>query len=364
MSVIGSKKLSAALAKAKNVGLVEETFVVDGTEITLRNLRPDEYHAVLLACQELDQIAYLRTYQVEQIARSIVGINGVDLHDVDFVEEEAPDPKDPTKTRLLKVELSAYLVKNVINSWPKEAVHTVYLKFVDVVKLAEKKAKEGVTFLTPDETEEEKYRRLLLEAKEIEEDLPGTLVDHILGEMGMMKKSTAEELKAAMALTDQLAREREAPTDPAPAPEPTLQETPVSCSVVVPEEKQAIERPTVARPADPHQTLQQAIAARKQNQPAPPQVVPQAQVDPEEAQAAKARADKIAALEADAGVLGVNSLVSSIAGPNGEPIPVFRINEEATELRQQQGKVDAAKLSIDTPPTSGINPRFRPPPKL
>jgi len=358
MNTIAAKKLNEALAKAKNVGLVEEPFTIEDCEITLRNLRPDEYSAILQACQGLDNVAYLHAYQAEHIARSIVVINGVDLHDTKYVMDEESDPKEIEKLRPIKLELHTYLLKNVVSTWSKEVVYTAYRKFLDVVSKAERKAKEGVTFLLPEETDEERYRRLLLEAQECEENIPSTLVDHILDELGLMRKSTAEEIKAAMVKTDQLAKEEElnertidAPVSTAPiANEPVEQ--------AQKDDRQPLNQPPEKLPTDPHATLQKAIAAR-QRASMPVQTAPQ-----ESNAKVPSRADKIAALEADAGTAGIDL---PLTRKDGDPIPVYQTpgaEKEIMEIRKQ-APIDPNQIKaiLDQPPKSGINPRYKAPVK-
>jgi len=369
MPGIAAKNLNAALFKAKNIGLVEESFILQDCELTLRNLRPDEYLAVLQACQGLDSEAYLNAYQLEHISRSIVVINGADLHDVKYVEEEEPDPKNPEKLRTIKLELHAYLNKHVVSTWSKEAIYTAYRKFTDVIEKAERKAKEGITFLLPEETNEEKYRRLLLEAKECEGDLPDSLIDHVLDELGFMRKTTAEEIKAAMERTDQLARAEEASkgAPETPVSEP-FQEVSSATEPVVPNPqvissgmlRQPLNQPVGRIPVDPHQSLQQAIEARR----APVNVsVAQPTQEESSSNVPLNRAAKIAALEVDAGMADI-----VMPGKDGD-IPIYQQlgNEpiEVVEVRKQ-APVDpnAVGAILDQPPRSGINPRFRSPAKL
>lgn len=342
MGTISAKKLNEALAKAKNVGLVEESFTVAGCDLVLRNLLPEEYAAVLQECQGFEDISYLNAYQRGHIARSIVVINGVDLHDTQFVEVEEDDPKRPGQIKTVKLELPAFLMKSVISTWGQEVVRTVYAKFGDVVALAERKAKDGITFIVPEETDEEKYRRLLLEAQSCQDDLPDTLIDKILDDLGLMRKSTAEEVKAAMEAADQLAREQaekeqqieQSQEQPSPEPIPEPQEV-----------RQPLNRAPGTLPVDPHQTLQQVIAARQASpQPVTQAVHQEAQPDA----AAASRAAKIAALET-----GVSS---EIVGP------VFAQSTEPVELKKQ-APIDPNEVSkiLDRPPAAGINPRYRPP---
>ena len=338
MGTISAKKLNEALSKAKNVGIVEESFTIDGCDLVLRNLRPDEYAAVLQECQGFEDIAYLNAYQKGHIAKAIVVVNGVDLHDTQLVEVEEEDPKHPGQIKNVKLELHAYLLKFVISTWSQEVVRSVYLKFGDVVALAERKAKDGITFIVPEETDEEKYCRLLLEAQSCQDDIPDTLVDKILDDLGLMRKSTAEEVKAAMEAADQLAREqaekeqqiKQSQEQPSPEPIPEPQEV-----------RQPLNKAPGTPPVDPHQTLQQVIAARQASSQA---VHQEAQADA----VAASRAAKIAALEA-----GVTP---------EEAVPVFAQPTEPVELKKQ-APIDPNEVSkiLDRPPAAGINPRFRPP---
>lgn len=364
MGVIGSDKIGEALAKAKDIGLVEESFRVEGHDITLRNLRPDEYTEIIKSCEGLNDLDYLTAYQKGHIARSILEINGTDLRDVEFVEDERPDPKNPDATRVIKVELHDYLLHRLVNTWSREVLFTIYRKFLDVVAKAENKAKEGVEFLLAEETEEEKYRRLLLEAKECESDLPPSLVDHVLSELGYIRQSTAEELKATMERADQMAREsssKDSQTPPTPPREPLEAASPPTPPREPLEADQSRQSPPQSPPTqDPHRTLQAAIEARRGVSSSDSGRSPES----EPATPVK-RGDKIAALETGSG-----AELGTLPGPNGEPIPVYRPpNQEPMELRKQEPvelrkqEVDPQQVAtiLDQPPAVGINPRFNPP---
>lgn len=338
MGTISAKRLNEALAKAKNVGLVEESFEIDGCVVSLRNLRFPEYTAVIKDCEGLSNIEYVTAYQCGQLSYSMVEVNGVDLREADFIEVEEEDRKNPGQTRTVKLETHAYVLKYILGTWSKEAVNTAYRKFGDVVELAERKAKEGINFIVPEETGEDRYRRLLLEAKSCEDDIPDSLIEKILEANGLMRKTTAEEIKSVMERTDQLAREQEG-TSSDPPVEPPI----ASPAAPVPADRQPLNRVPVRVPVDPHRTLQQAIDAR--HQPVPE------------------RTQAIAALEADAGSTGIEH-ADTLPGRNGEPIPVVRpeTEPEVVEIKDH-GKFDpkAASQILDQPPAAGLNPRFRPP---
>lgn len=340
MGTIDAKKLNAALAKAKDVGLVEEACSIAGCELVIRSLRSQDYAAVLQDCDGLPEEDYIHRYQKGHIARAIVEVNGVNLRDSRLVTVEEPDPSTGTM-RAVTLELHQYLTNNMLDSWGKEAVDVAFRKVGDVLELAERQAKNGISFLTPDETSEEKYRRLILEARAVEKELPGTLVDRILDEQGLMSKSTAEELKRAMSRSDQLTREQTAQ-----APEEKAE---VPVVVVAADEKVTQEAPPApppARPVDPHATLQSAIASRKAAE------VPTVKSEQAaEQRPAASRAAAIAAVEGNNAVPA--DLSSAVSLQSGDP-------REVVEIRRAPLDLQVAGTLLDNPPVAGINPRFRP----
>jgi len=357
VGTIDTKKLNAALAKAKNVGLVEEACTIGGCDLVLRSLRSEDYTAVLQDCDGLPEVEYIHRYQKGHIARAIVELNGVDLRGSRFVTVEEPDPATGAM-RPVTLELHRYLSDHMLESWGKEVVDVAFRKLGDVLEAAERQAKEGISFVTKDETDEEKYRRLVLEFRATEKDLPATLVDKILDEQGLTRKSTAEELKRAAARTDQLAREQEAKAQEAKAaeakvevaapvavPAVALDTVPAAALEVPPPVLPAVARP--ARPVDPHATLQKAIESRKVLE------VPVVKSEQEaDMKRPPSRSASIAALEVppDAALPDVSTAVSL---QGGDP-------HEVIEIKRLPIDVQAASTILDNPPMAGLNPRFRP----
>ncbi len=348
MSIIDSKKLNQALARAKNIGVVELSCTISGCDLVFRSLRSEDYTAALQDCDGLPEEAYIPRYQKGHIARAIVEVNGVDLRTTQFVTVDEPD-KVTGGTKKVKLELHKYLTDQMLNTWGKEAVDVAFRKLGEVLELAERRAKEGVTFIAPDETGEEKYRRLLLETRAAEKDLPMTLLDKILEEQGLMRTSTADEIKRVMSRTDQLAREQEAKDAPKP-PEVDVVEPEEPAEPEAADEgsppPEVVQTPP-ARPrapvADPHVTLQQAIAARR-----PPEVKSEQNG---EAKPSPTRAAQIAALE------GSEDSPADVASA----VYLQEGSDDVVEIRQVPIDPDAVSLIVDNPPVVGINPRFRPP---
>ncbi len=334
MRIISAKKLTEALTKAQGVGLVEERVIIGDCELVLRNLRPDEYEAIVQETKALEDLAYLNGYQRGHVCRAIVEINGEDLRGVRFVEVDEPDPKNPDRVRSIKLELHDYLNKYVIASWSKEALFTAYRKVGDVVTVAEQRAKEGITFRIPEESPEDRLRRLVGEIHEVSEDVPAELFTRILEDAGLVRKTTLREVENVDTQLRALAEEQaaqEAPPAPEPAPQPP--------------------EPPATEPQSPEALMRKRVPLNQLPISVPP-VVRTPPPEPSSQSPALSRSAKIAAIEGDL----VDS--AAVAGPPVRmPAP-----QEVAELAHKAAPINAREAAkiLDAPPAGGINPRFRP----
>ncbi len=363
MATLSAKKITEALKKAQNVGHTEEAFTIGGCEIVLRSLTSDEYIVVMSEIEEVPEAGYVKAFKQEHLARSIIEVNGIDLRTIDFVTVDVEDLDPQTRKTVIKevkVERHAFIRDYVISNWAREALDVAFRKFNDVVTVAERKASEGVTFLTPDETGEERYRRLLLEAKAIEGSVSIDLVNRIREEVGFVggeAKATPEEYKAAgdrLAALEPEPEEEVFTKDPEPPPlpsEPTPRRPPPRMVVEAPtQQAQAVQAPEASPDPDELMTRRQPLNQRVVAVPqpvTPPQALHVNPVIPASPAALK-RAAEIAALEGDF---------------SAEPEPAIQGGTEVAELTRVQPKLDPAALApiFDQPPTLGLNPRFRPP---
>lgn len=382
MATLKSKKLKEALLKAQLVGLAEESVTVDGCNLVLRSLPQKDYESIVVETQDFENIEYFHAYQMGHVCRSIVEIEGVDLRDADFIEDDVPagqyllnatcskskanDAKEALKAlgidlavvppdgsegeRTVLVERHEW-IRQRASKWSREAISVLYRKFADVVGEGERRARDKVEFKTPDETAEDKYRRLLSEFKEIEGQLPGDLTKKILEDAGYLQKSTAEELeeiaRRAREFAIEQAKLKEQVVTSVPEPAPSLT-TPPQRPAQAPRQYVASQLPPEEEVQQPVQNLQDELMERLKNRQPLNRVAMQAPVPMGASQ--ESRAAQIAALE---GTVDPD-MVAHVPQPYPNQIEVPELSRHAPQL---DGK--SVKGLIDKPPAVGLNPRFR-----
>ena len=347
-----ANKIQDAIQKAQRVGEAEEKFTIDGCEVVLRSLQPDEYQAILDEIADFEDAAYAKAYREGHLCRSLIEINGESLREYDFVEVEVEEEVEGVKQiRTIALERHKFVADYILRSWSIPAIDAAFRKFGDVLDKAEALAIEGVEFRLPDETPEDKFRRLLLEVKELEGQVPFELASRILGEIGYLSRSSKEELDSVdqrlarvASETDsgrpvaasQAASTQELDSPPIPAQRPPrvpLNQMPVS--VPVPAQ-------TVTRAAPPEE-----VAAR-----------PAIPLSPE----VMRRSRELEALEGDPVVSGGHSVQSSTRVAESVPgMPISSPGGQAAPSRPDPNSLGAI---LDRKPVGGVNPRYRPPPRV
>lgn len=400
MATLQAKRIKDALQKVRRVGRVEDTTNIAGCEVTFASLTQGEFESAIGAIEGLADVPYANAYQMEQVCRSVVEIDGQDLREVDYIEDEVPvghyvlelalpnkaaadavaeklreqkltvsvtqQTTDQTKT--VKVERQQWLRDNLLATWGREAIAVAWRKCTELSIKADEHAKKGVHFMVPDEQPEDKFRRLLIELRETESDLPDELIGSILAEAGLLKKSRREELDAASTELSEVATPAPQAAPPQAVPPPPPVAAPVAPPVVR------------AAPSVPSAEVQEAMLNRQRmNQqgvdvpvpvPAPESVpvaaAPRVRVPPQIRQAAaynaqglhgsepppRSRAAEIAALEGG---------MDDEAPQRIEAHHLPGRNEDAViDLSRPTPGIDAkqAMKIIDRPPVAGINPRF------
>lgn len=392
MATLKSKKLQEALKKAKNVGRAEEPVTVDNCALVLQSLSPTQYEAIVSETKDLENIEYFQAYQVGHVCRSIVEIEGVDLREVEFIEAEVPSgsyvinalvskgkaaearetlakmgitltvvPPDPAEgERTVLMERHEWVRQQVV-TWSREAIATTYRKIADVVAEGERRAREKVQFHLDDESAEDKYRRLLAEAKELEGSIPPDLTKKILEDSGYLQKSTPEELEAiAQRAREFAASQRQAVQEAeveeveepepapvvrraAPPPTPPVEDLPPPLQVQQDLQAELAERLKARVPMN-RQPMQAPTPVGAEPQPRSQSFVPP--------QLQATRAAQIAALEGQ-----LDPELAAIP-PQAPPTQA-----EVAELSKPVPRIDGGgvKTILNQPPVAGINPRFRRP---
>jgi hypothetical protein len=392
MATLQATKIREALQKAKHVGRVEEAVIIDGCSLVLQNLTTDDYNAIGAELEGLEDVEYLHAFQQAHVARSIVELGDQDLRNVDFVEDEVPAGKvllsaslpkalaeellkkiqasggegsisPDGEARLVRLERYEWIRSRILSGWGREALTVAWRKFAEVLASADEKAKNGIQFKIPDESSEERYRRLLGEMKEVEEDLPSELVQTILDEAGYMSKSSKEELEAAEQKLRNMASSQEEPEKEAPPP-------PVQKPQAAQKPQAEAAAPTQAGP-DPQELMRRRQPLNRQAVAPPvPQTQTKTRVQPA-GEAAPVPEQLRRAAQANNAILGRAAQIAALEGAvdpslTAEPSPP-RIprSEEVAELAQRASEVDGQRVAgiTDQPPVVGINPRFRPPPR-
>lgn len=347
-----ASKIQDAIQKAQRVGEVEERFTIDGCDIVLRSLQPGEIKAVMGEIDGLEDIEYMTGYRIGHLCRSLIEINGESLREFDFIEVEIEEG-DEVKT--IALERHKFVADYILASWSQESLNSAFRKFNDVIELAEKKSVEGIEFRVPDETPEDKFKRLLLEAKELEGQIPFELVGRILDEIGYLSKTSKEELetidkrlaRVASEINNGRPSESEVPASTLATPEQQprsarvpLNQRPVSIPVPTP--------PTVTR-------AEVAEEPRKALIPLSPEVI--------------RRSRELEALEG-----GLNSPSSDVERLNVVTAPAIQSSTRVAESIPNGSVVSASPSTrsdptngigsiLDRPPVAGVNPRYRPPPR-
>lgn len=359
MATFKAKKFRDALKKAKNVGRAEDSVTIDGCTIVLQSLTPEMHDAIRAETEDAEDGIFNLGFQLATVCRSVVEIEGQDLRNVDIVEDDVPAGdyvltlsipnegkatalRDHLKSQGIEVNFISPTasgdertilmerhewIRRQLSTWSREAVNVAFRKSLDVLAMGEARANQDVKFTYVGETNEEKYRRLLSELKEIEGSLPEDLVTNTLGEVGYLLKTSTDELQR---VAEELGSIEEQ--------QPTMTQRPVKTEFTVASEPPApIQISSNPEPVDP--LLRDRVPMNQPAQPAPVRVPAQLRNEP----MSELRAARLAEME------GVEELYK-----NAQSF------QEPTVLDHNQPGINGAEVAaiIDQPPPGGINPKF------
>jgi hypothetical protein len=189
MTTLQVSKLKAVLDRAKHAGHCEESATICGIPLVFSSLPPSAYTDIIQELEDVPEVEYPLAYQIEHVCRSLVEIDGVDLRGVDSIE--VPGDGAP-----VLVERHQWIKDDVMSDWSREMVIVAFKKVMDALDAAEEKAKAGVSFRIQNESDEDKFHRLLAELRDIGAELPPDLRGSILKEHGLLEATSKAELEA------------------------------------------------------------------------------------------------------------------------------------------------------------------------
>jgi len=355
---IKASKIQDAIQKAQRVGEVEESFTLAGCDLVLRSLQPNELQAVLDEINDLEDSAYMMGYRVGHLCRSVIEINGESLREVDFIEVDVEEEVEGVKkVRPIALERHKFVADYLLASWSQEAIGAAFRKFGDVLEKAEQRAVEGVEFRVPDETPEDKFQRLLTEAKELEGQIPFELVGRILGDVGYISKSSKEELETIDQRLSRVASEINSGAtveglQEASAPQPASPQLQTPQVTRVPLNQRAVSVPVSTHPV-----------VTRADPPEEPRAKPLIPLSPEVLR----RSRELEALEGNLqpGNLSVDRMESTAPAIQSstrvaETVPSGTVVAAAINPATRGDSSGVASI-LDRPPVAGVNPRYRPP---
>lgn len=336
MTTISASSISGALARAKGTGQVEEAVCIDGTDLVFRSLTAQENLELTASMAEVpDGPEYMAHFQLENVSRSLVEVNGVDLRECLFISI-SPDKK---------VEKHQYLKDELLSTWSKEAVYVACRKVLDLAEMADAKAQEGVSFKLEAETHEDELHRLLSKARDVGADVPDDIKEAILREYGFAPAVSEEELAQLREQeTAWFKQEQEKAQQASFEDELEAQQTSVSLEFIGDPRLEQTPRPQEQAPVEvrPARAPQQVVQAldltqRKPLNTEPVQVVP------------GSKAAQIATELAELNTLGLaESKTASVGVVEHAPVVLERSVRQAP----------VEPVVLDEPPAGGINPRF------
>jgi len=165
--------LEAALAPLEEVGQGEVTFPVNGVDVTLRMVLPEqEIEVQRHAVQVFEEggttedrhsvLDYADRLKRGVLSYALVQIGDIDLRDVDRIEtgEETPKGKPITEAR-------HEVMRRLVAKWTRPILTNVFAKYVEMSKKVSDKADEVITFEPSDlQTEIERTEERLKDLKE------------------------------------------------------------------------------------------------------------------------------------------------------------------------------------------------------
>ena len=235
--MVNLKDLKSALSKVADLGSQERSFEINGTNITLRVLRPNEEIEVqkkameaLSEDGETNQVTaadYLQRFRMATLSYAIVAIDSLDLRNVKHVET-GEKLANGVSVKIPKHEA----LEGLILDWGRDMLSAVFKKFGELTEFVEAQVEDSIVY--EPEVLDKEIERLEERLKELKAKREGGEEDSAFSEtLGMASSEEAEkvDISPENVLTEKghpIQRESSIPTV-APPP-PKVEETPAPVS--------------------------------------------------------------------------------------------------------------------------------------
>jgi hypothetical protein len=180
---LSSRSLSSALGRILTNSVFEDTFPFLGTTVTLRNLTKEEMDTIAEELVEVSattekgnkNVQYITEYIIRHLQRAIQQIDDADLRGVGYILNEDGE----------KEEVFLYLRNHFFKQLSSEGFSILWEKFSAHTTECERRSREGIKFITPNERPDETIDRLLGEVATHGKDIPSSLLRKLLEKHGM-----------------------------------------------------------------------------------------------------------------------------------------------------------------------------------
>lgn len=143
--------LKSALSKVADLSNQERSFEINGTNITLRVLRPNEEIEVQKRAMEAlsddgetNQVTaadYLQRFRMATLSYAIVAIDNLDLRNVKHIET------GETLSNGVSIKIPKHeALENVISEWGREMLSSVFKKFGELNEFVESQVEDSIVY--------------------------------------------------------------------------------------------------------------------------------------------------------------------------------------------------------------------------